>query len=128
MDHGAQAAHGYLVEGAVSAFLGRPSLALMLPTPSGVTKLRRFLALQSAIVHMESVLAPCAPANDLTRGGEMREPTSRTAQRVRAEPPASVDVAIVGADPGGLTAGAYLAAPTGAAASTRRASCRSKRT
>ena len=40
----------------------------------------------------------------------MSEPTSQTAQRVRAEPPESVDVAIVGAGPGGLTAGAYLAA------------------
>lgn len=36
--------------------------------------------------------------------------TANTAQRVKAEPPDSVDVAIVGAGPGGLTAGAYLAA------------------
>ena len=36
--------------------------------------------------------------------------TANTAQRVKAEPPESVDVAIVGAGPGGLTAGAYLAA------------------
>jgi all-trans-retinol 13,14-reductase len=40
----------------------------------------------------------------------MTEPTLATAARVKAEPPEHVDVAIIGAGPGGLTAGAYLAA------------------
>ena len=37
------------------------------------------------------------------------DPTKQTKARTRAEPPESVDVAIVGAGTGGLTAGAYLA-------------------
>ncbi|MCO4772308.1 MAG: NAD(P)/FAD-dependent oxidoreductase [Deltaproteobacteria bacterium] len=38
-----------------------------------------------------------------------RDPTARTAERVSAEVPSEVDVAIIGAGTGGLTAAAYLA-------------------
>ncbi|MFT5685738.1 MAG: all-trans-retinol 13,14-reductase [Myxococcota bacterium] len=40
----------------------------------------------------------------------MSEPTAATAARVKADPPDRVDVAIIGAGPSGLTAGAFLAA------------------
>ena len=41
--------------------------------------------------------------------GQIREPTLDTRARVKAAVPTSVDVAIIGAGMGGLTAGAYLA-------------------
>ena len=41
--------------------------------------------------------------------GQIREPTLDTRDRVKAAVPTSVDVAIIGAGMGGLTAGAYLA-------------------
>jgi len=40
----------------------------------------------------------------------MSDPTAATAARVKATPPDTVDVAIIGAGPSSLTAGAYLAA------------------